>query len=79
MPSWLDRIKAMLIVMVLSFQPIVLAFLCMDVVWFISACLGHLLRAASTFLSGVVGFALGSIAFWQILVRFLERRGSKRS
>ena len=78
MPSWLDRIKVMLIVTALSAQTIILAVVCMDVVWFISTSLDHSFRVASTLLSGVVGFALSSITFWKIIVRFLEQKGGSK-
>jgi len=74
LPSWLDRIKVMLIVTALSAQTIILAFVCMSAVWFISTSLGDPFRVASTLLSGVVGFALSSITFWKIIVRFLEQK-----
>ena len=74
MSGLLDRIKAILTITGLSFQPIVLAIVFMSIAWNVPLPLNHYLKIVTTLFSGIFGFAIGTITFWKTTQKLMKQK-----
>ena len=69
-----DQIKTIICLIILTFQPIVLAILFMSIIWNIPLLIDYNFKILGTLFSGIITFAIGSITFLKSTQKLMKKR-----